>query len=270
MREGGTALKRYATPAAVLLSVAVAAAAAVSLARLVPAPTSRVTVACRPWEALHVTGADHQPYVVRNKPSINHNDLGMCVSAPRLGAAFTVTHSPGAGYSPTVRAYPDIATGCFNGSCAGGKLAAAALPRAGSLGNYTVHWATVTPPHTGVWDVSLDLWLGPRIGAAASEVMIWLRYSKPPWWAKDHPEVTIDGTRWYVVASPVNIPGGHYISFRRAAPVSSATLRLAPFMAAAERYGAVSASSLLWSTQAGFEIWSGGKGLRTTDFSVTR
>jgi hypothetical protein len=266
--EGEPALKRYGIPVAVLLGV-VLAAAAVALPRFVHATASPVTVACRPWEALHVTGTDHQPYVVRNKPSINHNNLGMCVSDRGLGAAFTVTRSPGTGYSSTVRAYPNIGTGCFKGSCAGGRRAAA-LPRAGSLGNYTVHWATVTPPHSGVWDVSLDLWLGPHSGAETSEVMIWLRYSKPSWWAQDHPEVTIDGTQWYVVTTPANIPGGHYISFRRATAVSSATLRLAPFMAVAERYGAVSASWLLWSTQAGFEIWSGGKGLAVTHFSITQ
>jgi hypothetical protein len=41
-------------------------------------------------------------------------------------------------------------------------------------------------------------------------------------------------------------------------------------MAAAERFGVVRKSWLLWSVQAGFEIWSGGKGLAITNFSVTR
>jgi hypothetical protein len=40
-------------------------------------------------------------------------------------------------------------------------------------------------------------------------------------------------------------------------------------MAAAERFGAVRKSWLLWSIQAGFEIWSGGKGLAITKFSVS-
>jgi hypothetical protein len=263
-------LKRYRSLAVIALSM-VAVCAAVSLTRLVPATASLVTVACRPWEALHVTGAYNKPYVVRNKPSINDNDLGMCVSDPGLGAAFTVTRSPGTGYSSTVRAYPYIGTGCFEGACAGGSLAASLpLPRAGALGNYTVHWATVTPSHIGVYNVSLDLWLGPRSGVGTSEVMIWLKYSKPSWWVKDHPKVTIDGAQWYVVKRRTTIPGQHYISFRRATPATSATLRLAPFMAASERYGAVYSSELLWSTQAGFEIWSGGKGLAVTRFSVTR
>jgi hypothetical protein len=80
--------------------------------------------------------------------------------------------------------------------------------------------------------------------------------------------VKIDGAKWYVVPRSTD-PGRYYLSFRRATPVSSATLRLAPFMAEAEQLGDVSASSLLWSVQAGFEIWSGGKGLAVTNFSTT-
>jgi hypothetical protein len=40
-------------------------------------------------------------------------------------------------------------------------------------------------------------------------------------------------------------------------------------MAIAEQHGSVSPSSLLWASQAGFEIWSGGVGLAITRFSVT-
>ena len=99
--------------------------------------------------------------------------------------------------------------------------------------------------------------------------MIWLRYSKPSWWEGLYPTARIDGAKWYLV--PHTTPDGrYYISFRRATPVAAATLRLAPFMAEAERLGAVSASSLLWSVQAGFEIWSGGAGLAVTRFSVTQ
>jgi hypothetical protein len=165
-----------------------------------------------------------------------------------------------------VRAYPYIGTGCFEGACPAGG--AGVMQRAGSLGNKTVRWATVTPRHSGVWNASLDLWLGPHSGAGNSEVMIWLRYSKPSWWVGLYPTVKIDGAKWYVVPHTTS-PGYYYISFRRATPVASAKLRLAPFMAAAERFGAVRKSWLLWSIQAGFEIWSGGKGLAITKFSVS-
>ena len=111
-----------------------------------------------------------------------------------------------------------------------------------------------------MWNASLDLWLGPHVGAGTSEVMIWLRYSKPSWWKGLYPTAKIDGAKWYLVPH-ITPDGRYYISFRRATPVASATLRLAPFMAEAERLGAVRASSLLWSVQAGFEIWSGGTGL---------
>jgi hypothetical protein len=221
---------------------------------------------CRTWQALQVTGDAGQRFVIRNKPSINHNDQGMCLSVAGRRAGFTVTRSPGTAPSAKVRAYPYIATGCFEGACAAGGEGP--MPRAGSLGNYTVDWAATTPPRSGVWNVSLDLWLGPRRGVGASEVMIWLRYSKPPWWTRRYPTVQVDGAKWYVVPHATG-PGRHYISFRRATPVSAATLRIAPFMTVAIRWGDLRASYRLWCAQAGFEIWSGGRGLAITKFSVT-
>jgi len=254
-----------ARPTRRVLSVLTAAACMI-LASPAAAATSPAPVACHPWQALQATGATGQQYVVRNKPSINHNDLGMCLSDPGLRAAFTVTRSPGWGHSSMVRAYPYIGTGCFAGVCpVGGE---GVTPRAGSLGNYTVSWRTVTPQHSGVWNSSLDLWVGPRVGVGTSEIMIWLRYSKPSWWERLYPTVKIDGAKWYVVPRSTD-PGRYYLSFRRATPVAAATLRLAPFMAEAEKLGDVRASSLLWCVQAGFEIWSGGKGLAVTNFSTT-
>jgi hypothetical protein len=243
------------------------AAAALTVGALAPANASTTEMSCHRWQALHVTGSARQTYVVRNKPSINHNDKGMCLSVPGAKAAFTVVRSPGAARSPLVRAYPYIGTGCFEGACA--PAHPRVLPRAGALGNYTVSWATSTPPDSGVWNSSLDLWLGPRSGAGTYEVMIWLRYSGPSWWKGLYPEVSIDGAKWYVVPRVTPL-GQHYTSFRRATPASAATLRLAPFMTVAERFGAVSPSALLWAVQAGFEIWSGGKGLAVTRFSVSR
>ena len=241
------------------------AASAAALAAFTPAAASSGWVSCKAWSALQVTSAG-QHYVVRNKPSVNNNDLGMCISDPGRGPGFVVTRSPGTAPTLKVRAYPYIGTGCFEHACATGS-SGATLPKAGSLGKYTVHWTTVTPPHSGVWNVSLDLWLGAKTGDGNSEVMIWLQYSKPAWWAKRSPIVTIDGTRWYVVKRPGS--GNHYLSFRRATPADGATLKIAPFMAAAERFGVVTPSERLWCTQAGFEIFSGGKGLAVKDFSVT-
>ena len=244
-----------------------AAAVAVALGGATAAAASPARVACKQWQILRPSGAGAQRYVIRNKPSINHNDQGMCVSDPGGGTGFTVTRSPGLAPSAKVRAYPYIGTGCFAGVCpVGGE---GVMHRAGSLGNTTVHVATVTPRNSGVWNASLDLWLGPHVGAGTSEVMIWLRYSKPSWWEGLYPTAKIDGAKWYLVPHTTS-DGRHYISFRRATPVAAATLRLAPFMAEAERLGAVSVSSLLWSVQAGFEIWSGGKGLAITRFSVSQ
>lgn len=249
----------------IALSVVVTIAATVSLTGTASASNSPMSVSCKRWQALHVTAANGGKYVVRNKPSVNHNDQGMCIADPGLRPGFTVTRSPGITASPTVRAYPYVGTGCFAGACATGRPN---LRKAGSLGNYTVSWTTVTPKRSGVWNSSLDLWLGPHTGLGTSEVMIWLRYSKPSWWAGKYPKVKIDGARWYEVPH-VTAPGRYYISFRRASVASGATLRLAPFIKAAEKRGVIRASWLLWSVQAGFEIWSGGRGLAITSFSTS-
>ncbi len=250
-------------PVGMMLCLVVAAAAIV-LPRVAAsaAPLGRT---CKRWQALYVTGSNGQPYVVRNKPSVNHNDDGMCVALTR-SAGFTVTRSPGIPTSPKVRAYPYIGTGCFAGACAGPNEAA--WPQAGSLGNYAISWATKTPKRSGVWNSSLDLWLGPHSGVGTTEMMIWLQYSKPPWWTQLYPTVKVDGAKWYVVPH-ATLPGKFYVSFRRATVAHQAKLRLAPFMAIAERLGVLSPSALLWSVQAGFEIWSGGRGLAVTNFTAT-
>src|SRR5260370_37160201 len=116
-------------PTRILLSV-VTVAAAITVTPLVPATASPTQVGCNRWQALHVTGSAGQPYVVRNKPSINNNDQGMCISVPGHSAAFTVIRSPGTASSPKVRAYPYIGTGCFEGPCA--PAHPGVPPRAGS------------------------------------------------------------------------------------------------------------------------------------------
>jgi len=251
-------------PLRILVSVLTGVVAAAVMGVTSATASTPPATTCRPWQAFHVTGTNGQPYVIRNKPSINHNDHGMCVSDPGRRAGFRVTRSPGWAQSAKVRAYPYIGTGCFEGACAGGR----GVMRAAALGNYTVSWSTVTPRRSGVYNSSLDLWLGAHTGLGSSEVMIWLRYSKPAWWTKRYPTVRIDGAKWYVVTKPT-VGGLHYISFRRATPANSARLRLAPFITAARRARAVTASSMLWSVQAGFEIWSGGQGLAVTHFSTS-
>jgi Glycosyl hydrolase family 12 len=249
----------------ILLSGAIAATA-VAVTAPVPATASLTEVSCNRWQALHVTGITGQPLVVRNKPSINNNDDGMCLSVQGSDGAFTVTRSPGTATSPTVRAYPYIGTGCFEGACSSAEQGV--LPRAAALGNYTVRWATSTPPNSGKWDSSLDIWCGPRSGVGTYEIMIWLHYSGPQWWVHEYPKVWVDGAQWYEVPH-TTAPGRHYISFRRASPVTSASLRLAPFMARAKQLGDIDSSALMWAVQAGFEIWSGGQGLAVTRFSAT-
>jgi hypothetical protein len=229
-----------------------------------PAAASITTAStCTPWGTLAARGGGTS-YLVVNKPSVSHNDLGMCVSNRGGWPGFTVTKSPGPAGN-RVRAYPFIGLGCFARECSPGHPA----PRkAGSLGTMSVSWSVRTTGVPGVWNAALDLWLGPRSGDGACELMIWLRYSKPGWWRR-LPVHWIDGWRWQVVTMHPS-SGRWYISFHRVRQGSSVSgLRLEPFMKAAIARRTLTAGDLLWETQAGFEIWGGGKGLATLSFKVT-
>ena len=81
-------------------------------------------------------------------------------------------------------------------------------------------------------------------------------------------QMTLAGARWEVWYGRIDLP---VISFVRKTPVTSVSnLPLTDFVREATRAGVVKSSWYLTSVQAGFEPWTGGTGLRTSSFSVTR
>jgi cellulose 1,4-beta-cellobiosidase len=257
-----------------------AAAAAVFLAQAFlpagqapPAVPARATAAavitmCQPLEKL-ATHANAADYIVFNE-TMGH--ATQCLSTNGR-ASFQVTsiHSH---HSAGVHAYPDIYYGCARRVCSPGTI----LPmRVSKLPALKTTWR-YSRGNKGVWNAAYDLWFSRRGNTSGHpsgpELMIWLgtegRVEYNPAGHGWH-QVQIDGTRWWLLTWRTYDPSyGYwtYIQFRRVHPVTHATLALRPFLRAAQHAQLLAATDYLRSIDAGFEIWSGGRYLRTNFFSV--
>ena len=85
------------------------------------------------------------------------------------------------------------------------------------------------------------------------------------------PVVAIAHQRWYMAHWRTGHGGKrwNYVQFRLiGSPAGVRDLSIRPLVAVAERHGFVRPHWWLTSVEAGFEIWCGGVGLRTTSFRV--
>jgi hypothetical protein len=100
--------------------------------------------------------------------------------------------------------------------------------------------------------------------------MIWLN-------ARDCPVaasrvIRVDHRRWYVTHWVTSYGGAHwnYVQVRAVRPASHVRgLSLLPIIKRVEKMGLISRQWWLLNIEAGFEIWHGGRGLRTTSFSAS-
>lgn len=189
-----------------------------------------------------------------------------CVRAT-AGPGFAILSS--APYTGQVMAYPFTGTGCAYSLCSRGTD----LPlRIGRLGHLTSSW-TWRGTTSGLWNASYDLWFDRRDQVTtqdnAAELMIWLR--TPPGYPAGQ-RVWIRGAGWMRFMNWRTGHDGlywHYIQFRYPRTAHSVRgLRLWPFV----RY-AISRRLIRWgwwltSVHAGYELWSGGRGLATTWFNA--
>jgi Glycosyl hydrolase family 12 len=182
-----------------------------------------------------------------------------------------VTESAANSHGPEVMAFPFVLYGCSWGLCTAGSRLPAPLT---SLRRASATWRTAGRTARGRWNTAFDIWFG-RSRAAASgqatgaELMIWLN-------ARDYPAlpakvIRVDHRRWYVLHWVTSHDGAHwtYIQVRAVRPVTRVRrLALLPVFRRVERLGLVSRRWWLLNIEAGFEIWHGGTGLRTTSFST--
>jgi hypothetical protein len=171
-------------------------------------------------------------------------------------------------YDGRVEAFPFTGVGCAYSLCSRNTD----LPkRVGRLSHATSSW-TWSGNSGGFWNASYDLWFDTRDQVTTqdngAELMIWLR--TPPGYGGGTP-VTIGSHRYRFMAWRTHHDGisWNYIQFRATSTVHSVSgLRLWPFIHYATYHHLIRWGWWLTSVHAGYELWSGGRGLSTTSFNV--
>lgn len=174
-----------------------------------------------------------------------------------------------------VKAYPFTGVGCAYRLCSPGTDLPLRISRLS--GQAATSWAW-TGRSRGTWNASYDLWGGTTNQITDQddgfELMIWLR--TPPGYAGGF-VVRVAGRRFWFdhwrtghtvcQAGRCRRESWNYVQFRFLRTVHRVRLlRLLPFLQFIIRRGLARPSWWLTSVHAGYEIWSGGKGLATTWF----
>lgn len=228
-------------------------------------PDPRAFTLCKTYQHITVRHGG-AAYIVRND---NYGHDKECLANEGHTANFTVISSGARVRRAEPVAYPNIFTGCSWGVCSPHSVLPLRVDRIKSL---VTTWHTITKAR-GTWGAGYDIWFArkpARSGqSSGAEMMIWL--NSRGFGASTWPVVVIDHVRWHLEHW---VTGGHgkrwnYIQFRRVSGASKVTgLRVKPFIAAAQRYRLIKRRWWMTSVEAGFEIWRGGVGLRTTQFMV--
>ncbi|MBO0880605.1 MAG: hypothetical protein J2P17_09725 [Mycobacterium sp.] len=270
---------RFAT-VAVVTAVVAGLVADGAVAGTAPPSLTGSAVLCDNARGL-VTGADGEPYAIR-MPRWRGGPGRACVRTTG-GAQFHVTRTPVS--DGHVNSYPDVAMGCMQWTCTPDRRLPLRLQHVARLrSSLLIHGHP-----SGMWNASYDMWLGKaefnadgsstRSGA---EVMVWPTYSES---YAGHRIVHIAGRAWYYMhwhtCDHAKSPTRHggvpradvtcfkYISFRAVHQYRRVSnLNLLAFFRWLEDRQMVRKWWWLEGVEAGFEIWSGGRGLGISGFRV--
>ena len=230
----------------------------------------RVTIRlCRRYQHVAAFGADGAGLVVRND---NYGGLRECLANVNLRANFAVASSAARRPRPEPAAFPNIFYGCSWGVCSPKTRLPRRLSR---LRHPVTSWYTDGRAQ-GRWDAAYDIWFARRRSTGGqdrgAEIMLWLRTHGLGRPGAAH-SVLIDGRRWHleywITTNPAS--GDHWplIIFWMVHPRRYVShLALMPFFRRVEALGLLRRSYWLTAVEAGFEVWRGGSGLRTTSFWV--
>lgn len=203
----------------------------------------------------------------------NNNFLGqpMCLTNYYFKPNFVISssglHSPWA-------AYPNAFVGCEISVCS---------PESGmpiqvkNVKHLTSSWQ-YHPGGTWQGNAAYDIWFNPTKMTTGqvnhgAEVMIWLNSDGVGSAAASGKRVTIDGTTWAVSYWTANHGGRtwNYVRYWRLSPTLSVTnLNLLPFFSYTENnLHKLSTNWWLTAVEAGYELWKGGVGMHTLNYSVS-
>ena len=191
----------------------------------------------------------------------------MTVENLGYGNNFTVsTKTPAKG---KVLAFPDFLYGCSWGVCSPHRKLPVQIKHDG---NPAASVSTSGHP-AGEYNAAYDIWLewGPYLTGQphGAEIMIWPRETSNVGSLRGQPEVRIDGALyWEIEWRARNSHGSwNYVQFRKVSQTNSLNgIHLNDFFRAAEARGWASSNWYIQSITAGFEIWSGGQGLKMYNF----
>jgi hypothetical protein len=192
------------------------------------------------------------------------------------GTKFKVTVQNGTGTGGNPASFPSI----FTGANANHTTAGSGLPRAVSsiaTGSLSTSWTWASNGATGSYNAAYDVWFSTSSAGeptasspSGGYLMVW--YEKP---TANQPigtsvaSTTIDGKNWNVWYGNNSGNGKPCVSYVAQQTINSMTYSLGDFIQDAVTRGYLQSSWYLTNVFAGYEIWSGGIGLETTDFAVT-
>ena len=222
------------------------------------------------YDTAHVT-CSGQDYIVQNNAW--GSSAGQTISYGP-GTKFKVTVQNGSGVAGAPASYPSIFIGANNTR----STASSGLPKAVSaLGGVQTSWTWAENGASGAYNAAYDVWFSTSSGGDPSAsapsggyLMVWLY--KP---AGNSPigsmitSTTIGGKNWNVWYGTNSSNGKPCVSYAAQTKLNSLSFDLDTFIKDAVTRGYVQNSWSLTNVFSGFEIWSGGVGLETTDFAVT-
>lgn len=222
------------------------------------------------YDTAHVT-CSGQDYIVQNNAW--GSTAGQTITYG-TGTKFKVTVQKGTGAAGAPASYPSI----FIGANGGRSTASSGLPKAVSaLGTVQTSWSWAANGASGAYNAAYDVWFSTSSGGDPSAsspsggyLMVWLY--KP---TGNQPigtsiaSTTLAGKNWNVWYGTNSSNGKPCVSYVAQQNLNSLSFDLNAFIKDAVTRGYVQNSWSLTNVFSGFEIWSGGVGLETTDFAVT-
>ncbi len=214
---------------------------------------------------------DNKGYIVQN----NVWGAGAQQTLKVQGTSFEVTQQTGSNStSGAPVSYPSV----FLGSNYGRGTLGSGLPKqVSALGKVDTMWSQNAGSQMGTYNASYDVWFstserGDDEAPSGGYLMVWFYdpANAQPIGSVQHRDVQIAGAMgtWDVWVGPN--AGKPCISYVAKQPIASMTFDLNAFIqdAVENRQNTIQAGWYLTNVFAGFEIWSGGVGLKTSDFYV--
>jgi len=201
---------------------------------------------------------------------MNEFDSSLQECATINGIGFTITtanFNNATNGSPAT--YTSVYRGCHWGTCTSSNP----FPIEENNIASATSSVSITQPSGYNNDAAYDIWFNQTSTTSGqpngTEIMIWLNHqgSIQPFGSQVS-TVTIDGANWAVWTG--NQSSWKIVSYVADTPVTSVSnLNLLPFFSDAVSRGSLQTSWWLIDVEYGFEIWTGGQNLATSNFSVS-